>query len=215
MSTTALATSAGCRGKREQIIRAALSTLQHYRLDVIYSACHKKRLASQDWQGQVERRWLVERFLYPGQIGRPAEPLQPELPGALTWSLLLPGCSAHLAGVAAGGPAHGLLIADRSKLQDYARRSVRATELISLVDHPGPLSEDEVLEDQVFLNLLDTVHFVDSHESPYIQLADFVAYFIMRAWRAGTWEAPGPEAHYDELVRPAIRRAYHYPPRKK
>jgi hypothetical protein len=200
------------RPDRERIIRAVLSTLQHP-LDVVYAACHKKQLGLHEWDDQVEgARWFVERFLwYPEHIWAPDGSLYPELPGALAWSLLLPACNAHLARLAKEGPAHGLVIADRSTLQDFARRTVRATELISLADHAGPLSEDEIVEDQVFVNLLDTVHFVDSHESPCIQLADFVAYFIMRAWRAGNWERPGPEPHYDEFVRPAVRGAYHYP----
>ena len=207
------------RPAREQIIRAVLTMLDLYHLDVIYSACHKRRLASQDprdWGTQVERWGLVDRFLRPGHIvPSPDQPLPPELPGAIAWSLLVSGCNAHLARIPAQESAHGLLIADRSKLQDFARQTVRATQLISFADHAGPPSEDEVEEWQVFMNLLDTVHFVDSHESPYMQLADFVAYFIMRAWRAGNWERPGPEPHYDELVRPAIRRAYHYPPTNK
>ena len=204
---------------REQIIRAVLSTLKHHRLDVIYSACDKKRLASQDpqdWGTQVERWRLIDRFLCPGQIVPSREqPLQLELPGALAWSLLLLGCSAHLARVQTGGPTHGLVIADQSKLKDFARRSVRATELISLADHLGVPSWDEIMEDQVFVHLLDTVHFVDSRESPYIQLVDFVAYFIMRAWRAGNWEEPGKEPHYDEFVRPSVRRVYRYPPKRR
>jgi hypothetical protein len=198
------------RSEREELIRAVLSILRDFQLDVVYSACHKKRLRLQDRQtqeAQVQRYMLVDRFLDPGD--------KPELPGALAWSLLLSGCDGQLARLSAGEPAHGLVIADRSKLQRFAQRTLRASELILLADHSGPPSWDEVAEDQVFVHLLDTVHFVDSRDSPYIQLADFVAYFIMRAWRAGNWERPGPEPHYDEFVRPAIRGAYHYPARKK
>jgi hypothetical protein len=61
-------------------------------------------------------------------------------------------------------------------------------------------------------NLLDTVHFVASWESPYIQLADLGAYFTMRAWRAGGWKKPGADAHYNHFIAPAVKAVRVYPP---
>ncbi len=201
------------RSDREQIIRAALSALGRYGLDVVYAACHKQRLSWQDdapsYVGPLrdfEQRWFHGNI---DEIERLDALNQREVPGAVAWSLLLAGCDAHLSPPTRDVEARGIVIADRTRLQGFARRSVRATADI-LRDLYEAESSDQNVTIPLFFTLLDTVHFVDSIESPYIQLADLVAYFIMRAWRAGDWCAPGHEPHYDQFVRPAIRRAYHH-----
>ncbi len=213
------------RGARNQIIRSVLEMLRLFDLQVVYAVCDKRALALEDPNDlSVQARRIR---LMPGMYAASIYPIcraqhEPSNdPGAIAWGMLLNGCQSFLGRL---GPQtaevhlgdnlhHGVMIADRGRLQGFARRNVRASLLLSATDST-PRSLDDVLESQVFVTLLDTVHFVDSRESPYIQLTDFVAYFIMRAWRAGNWEGPGPEPHYDEFIQSAVRGAYRYPAKK-
>ncbi len=214
------------RSARSQIACSVLKMLRRFELAVVYAVCDKRPLASEhpgDLSVQAERvrllPGLVESNIYPVDEGKEYKYAEYEKdPGAIAWGLLLRGCESYLTqlepqsvNVPLGDNVqHGIIIADRGRLQGLARRNIRASMLVSRTEHP-PESLDEVEEMQNFCRLLDTVHFVDSRESPYIQLADFVAYFIMRAWRAGHWERPGAERYYDEFVRPVVRKAYRYP----
>jgi hypothetical protein len=195
------------REERQRIITAALRMLPEYRLDVAYSACSKARLQREGMRLQL---W-PERALASGAGGEMSE----QQPGAFAWFYLLSACQFHLQQMAPQGRA--LLIADSSVLAPFVRRAIRGHGLAFAPEGRGlPFGgEPPLMIEETFTNLLDTVHFVDSHESPYIQLADFVAYFIMRAWRAGNWEQPGSEPHYDEFIRPSVRQCFLYFPPKQ
>jgi hypothetical protein len=200
------------REERQRIITAVLRMLPEYRLDVVYSACSKGRLQREGMRLQL---W-PERAVASGAGGQISE----QQPGAFAWFNLLWACQLHLQQMAPQGRA--LLIADRSVLAPFVRRAIRAHGFTFAPQGTGlpvgaglPFVVEMAAGVDAFTNLLDTVHFVDSHESPYIQLADFVAYFIMRAWRAGSWEQPGSEPHYDEFIRPSVRQCFLYFPSKQ
>jgi hypothetical protein len=122
-------------------------------------------------------------------------------PGADLWRDLIQACSGHLTKI--GLEARALLIADESHLKWFARHNIRDVEMKSWLPEPTAGAR--------YPNLLDTVHFVASWESPYIQLADLVAYFAMRAWRAGGWKKLGADAHYDRFIAPCVKAVRVYP----
>jgi hypothetical protein len=195
------------RRDREEIIYSVLETLGRFDLDVVYAYCDKTRLPQQPIIDPRAPRTEEEK-----KLAREAglkSPLLAVNPATEVWTLLLDCCSRHLRHL--GPHARGLLIADESKYTEpFAKAWVRSARPRVFHTDPSKPLEQQVLDQPVvpkYPNLVDTVHFVDSRESPYIQLADFVAYFIMRAWRAGNWLQPGPEPHYQKFVRQAIKRA--------